>query len=124
MMFSFFTLLALTIALVSWKEVVVTSAIHAEGDYCYFYTHDAGMENGELSRGTFKYVENKNNATLTCKAKGVNVYSSAEIIRGESNLGLPGACTIAGVTNGMTYDWHVTVSPNGNATAVCHIDKN
>ncbi|MEO7294071.1 MAG: hypothetical protein ABIW34_13260, partial [Ginsengibacter sp.] len=126
-MFSFFALLAITISLVSWK-VSGTPAVHAEGDYCWFYTHDYGNGTGELSLGSFKYVENQNNATLTCKATGVHTYSkNAEIIRGESNSGLPGACTISGVTTNTpeiaTDDWQVVTSPSGNASCVCHFDK-
>ena len=127
--FSFCILLALTIALASFK--IAGSNIHLVGNNCFFYTHNfhtlwgpeggdfAGKLKGQLTQGSYKYDAAQNGfATLTCKAKNVTVYSNhAEIIT--SNDGLPGACFIQDVTPTASYNWRVVVGANGDACALC-----
>lgn len=131
-LFSFLGLLALTIALVSWKKFYGgDGAVHASSDDCHFVINkNPGVDPNDFSKqliavGTAKYVATPSgNATLTCKAslkedpnKGLPIPKSAiQISFGEWN----DACVLDGVQPIAADDWQVTVTPSGNASAVCH----
>lgn len=127
-LFSFLALTALIVALVSWKKMYDGGgAVHASGDDCYFVVNQNTSSPLDPSRddlmhlvkGTYNYTETPSgNAVLVCKGTlDIPAPKSAYHLSTEDWFA---PCYKEGVTNGGTFDWEVTVTPSGQAIAVCH----
>jgi hypothetical protein len=67
-----------------------------------------------LTYGTIEIQNSSGNATLKCHATGVANDTGQAVHWDFDNTGLE-----CGTSDGLTTDWHETVSASGNATLTC-----
>ena len=113
MIFSFIAVLAMTIALVSWKSSKTTDGAVVIKDFgCGLLDGDG---HGVTSDASHSVITSSGNSTMKCSATVAN--SAHKTVKyNADNTGM-GCLTLAGAT----WDWSEVVSASGQATLTCKV---
>ena len=115
MIFSFFVVMAMTIALISWKTAKTTAggAIHIDDLTCGMLDGNGGFV---VTTNSAQVITPSGNDNFKCQADNVPNASGKAVKWNYANTGL-----ICGTALGGTTDFQEIVSGSGQATLQCKV---